>query len=363
MGEEDAKTKKALKKEKKSKKHKKEHKKKDEDHSDDDDDDHSEDDKATSPGGGEDDRKRKREERKRQKQELLDKIPKVDKDGISYTRQQIRKMVRRVKRGLEPVPTPQEEAELKRQEAQLKKEEEMELSGMLYEKEEEEEEDDDSGDDNASNPDEGEDDDDDDDDASDGEEEDEDAAKKDKGKHSKSTSHEDATKRSSSSSPNKKRRSGKPVPDDYVCQACKNKHDFPHWIYDCPDKVTVRGTNQVSAGKRNATANNAPSDKKVFVSGLFFSTKASEVKAMFKSCGKVTSCKLLAFPDTGRCKGQAFVVFETEEAAKKALKMSGTKLSMDDADEDDKKNKKSTKRELELKVTKVKSRGLTKSKK
>jgi RNA recognition motif-containing protein len=123
--------------------------------------------------------------------------------------------------------------------------------------------------------------------------------------------------------------------------------------------VTVRGTNQVAAGRHG---NNAPSAKKVFVSGLFFDTKPTEVKAMFQSCGKVTSCKLLKFPDTGRCKGQAFVVFDSEEAASKALKLSGTKISSADTDKKGKKNKTTENRELELKVSRAMSRTVTKGK-
>jgi hypothetical protein len=313
-----------------------------------------------------DNRKRKREEKKQKKKEILDKIPKVNEDGISYTKQQIRRMVKRVERGLPPVPTAEEEAELKRQEAQLRKEEEMELAGMLYNREqdrgtegsdeENEDEDQEAQDERADNSD------------GDGDGETDEAQGK-KGKDDGAGEEENGGKtiEKNPERPQKKRKmSKKPVPKDYVCQACQNKHDFPHWIYDCPDKVTVPGTNHVAAGKRNT--NNAPSAKKVFVSGLFFDTNPTDVKDIFQSCGKVTSVKLLKFNDTGRCKGQAFVVFDTEESAKKALEMTGTKITSDDdnAKGNKKKQKKDkatpTKRELELKVTKVLSRAFTKKK-
>ena len=329
--------------------------------------------KDSSTKDDKEDRKRKRQQKKQQKQDILSKIPKVNEDGISYTKQQIRRMVKRVERGLPPVPTPQEESELKRQEAELRKEEEMELAGMLYNKEEEKgaaEEGDDQNDEEEENE----------DDQSDGKEESNDSEEEGEEEASDNEDEEQdkevdefgrtvPTKKkesdiSSDQIPSKKRKmSNKPVPKDYVCQACHNKHSPKHWIYDCPDKVTVPGTNRISA-----KASNAPSNKKVFVSGLFFDTKPSDVKAMFQSCGKVTSCKLLTFQDTGRCKGQAFVVFDTEEGAKNALKLSGTKISSDDKVDDKKKKKEgdkkvsqNNKRELEVRVSKAQSRVFTKA--
>lgn len=301
------------------------------------------------------DRQRKREEKKQKKKEILAQIPKRDADGISYTKIQIRRMVRRVQRGLPPVPTPQEEAELKRQDAELRKEEEMELAGMIYNRDDEEDQQEDDGEDSDG---EGEGDDDQ-VEREEGNKEQSDDEKEDAPSKKKEDEADAKFDKETQPAPTKKRKlSKKPVPPDYVCQACKNKHGFPHWIYDCPDKVTVRGTNQVAAGR---DGNNAPSAKKVFVSGLFFDSKPKDVKAIFQSCGKVTSCKLLTFPDTGRCKGQAFLVFDTEESAKKALRLSGTKIEADNSGKD-KKGKSPVKRELELKVSKVMSRAFTKGK-
>ena len=89
-----------------------------------------------------------------------------------------------------------------------------------------------------------------------------------------------------------------------------NKYGYKYLIYDRPDKVSVPGTNNVPAGKRQDGINNdLPSSKKIFVSALFFDTQPNKVKAIFQVLGKVKACILLSFPNTGRCKGQALVVY------------------------------------------------------
>jgi len=99
-------------------------------------------------------------------------------------------------------------------------------------------------------------------------------------------------------------------------------------------------------------------------------TRISLQKLLQVQCGPVARAKLLTFPDTGRCKGQAYVTFQTEESAKKALSLSGTVLEDDgDDDQNNKKGKrkqekvKKPHKELKLKVTKVLSRVATKEKK
>ena len=324
--------------------------------------------KSLGSSGNKEDRKRKREEKKQEKAALFEQVPKVDKDGISYTKQQIRRMMRRVKRGLTAVPTPQEEHELKMQDAAQRKEEELQWAGMLYNKGEDQDSDDDNDDYDRGEQ------------GSDGHDSEIESADRPKEEPNLSMSEKDNNlqvreptheqREAQASRPKKKQKlCKKPVPKDYVCQACKNKHDFPHWIYNCPDKVTMKGTNRVSASGHDQ----APSAKKVFVSGLPFDAKASDIKAMFsKECqGTVTSMKLLKFPDTGRCKGQAFVVFDSEESANKALRMTGTKVSSTILAEGiTKKSKKKDKasesapnKDLELKVTRVQNRSVTKAKK
>lgn len=290
-------------------------------------------------------KKEKKRLKKEEKKRLLEQLPKTDEDGIAYTKLQIRRMLKRVKRGLPPIPSKQEAQELKRQEAITRREEEAEFAGLAdtinEDDEVEEQARDDEGDDDVN------------------EEEDNhvasDAVAASTSSPSNDPSHKQQKKRS------------KPVPEDYVCQACQNEEQPAHWIYDCPKKITVRGTNQVSKKLRGV---HAPNDQKVFVSGLSFDMKKNHVESLFKDCGTIVHCKLLTFPDTGRCKGQAYVTFDSGESAKKAMRLSGTTIANDD-DGDNKKKKKKKKvqdttkkrKELKLKVTKVLNRTITKQKK
>jgi RNA recognition motif-containing protein len=87
------------------------------------------------------------------------------------------------------------------------------------------------------------------------------------------------------------------------------------------------------------------------------------VEQLYAACGTVSSCKLIKFDDTGRCNGQAYVSFDTDDGAKKALKLSGTTIDNPEPKIDKKKQKKApeTKRkELKLKVSQVKNRRATK---
>ncbi|KAL7580016.1 hypothetical protein ACA910_005005 [Epithemia clementina (nom. ined.)] len=110
-----------------------------------------------------------------------------------------------------------------------------------------------------------------------------------------------------------------------------------------------------------------PDPRKVFVSGLPFDVTKSDVTQMFAaSCGKVVSCKLITFKDSGRCKGQAILAFDTEAAAQKALEQDGIAIDNNEAEKEVKSKEKSeqsvvTKRKsLKLSVSKVLSRALTK---
>jgi len=329
---------------KKDKKEKKEKKRKLEQH----------DDKVSDENAGAEKVKKKsskdlRADRRREREQLTKNLPKADEHGIAFTKQQLRRMRKRVARGLDPIETPHERDTRIKQDSALRKEEEEEMAGMLVQKEDpfKGEDDDEEADDNNDNDDAGE----------DQEEESDGGDTKTAGQ----ATGEDGGE------PQKKARRAKPVPPDYVCFACKNKQGPVHWIYDCPEKKTVRGTNQV---KRHLKGINNPDDRKVFVSGLPFEAKVKDVSDIFSLCGTIAHCKLITFEDTGRCKGTGIVTFDTDEAAKKALKMSGTvidneafappppkkKKGADDAPE------KTRKKELKLKVTKVLNRAFTKKK-
>jgi hypothetical protein len=319
-----------------------------------------------------DKKKRKRDntslERRKQRKALLEQVPPVDENGIAYTKLQKRRMAKRLQKGLTPIPTPEEAAELKKQEAELKQKEEEELAGMLYRRQDKggkkgTTEDHDFDEENEDNDDE--------EVAQENDEEDNDNEIEDENNEDQYDEHvlEAATHISRPStkddvaqstlsedqSRNKKRKRLKPVPKDYICQACQNKCQPLHWIYDCPDKVTVRVANQVSKHDKGL---HDPDNKKVFVSGLPFDAKRKDVERMFQLCGKLLHCKLLTFTDTGRCKGQAFLSFATEEAAKKALALNGT--TIENAAGDQKKKENHGRKELKLKVSKMLNRSATK---
>ncbi|OEU14112.1 hypothetical protein FRACYDRAFT_242464 [Fragilariopsis cylindrus CCMP1102] len=243
--------------------------------------------------------------KKEEKEELLKKVPTKDKDGMAYTKLQIRRMMKRVKKGLPPVPTPRELEESKQAEARLKL-----------------------------------------------------PARNDDGTTAK-----------------KKAKRSKAVPSDYVCSACKNRNTPAHWIYDCPDKITVRGANQKKKKDRGV---HDPDSKKVFVSGLPFEANAKKVEDFFSTthnCGIVSCVGLIKFDDSKRCNGQAYVTFNTDEGAKLALELTGITINAAElsSDVNDAKKKKKNgkegeensdvvvkRKELKLKVSKVRGRNETK---
>jgi RNA recognition motif. (a.k.a. RRM, RBD, or RNP domain) len=291
-------------------------------------------------------RKKEREERRREKEELKERVPKVDEHGIAYTKLQIKRMLKRVKQGLNPVPTEEEERQLRRNEAQLRREEEVELAGMIYTRDDEGDES--KGRDDSEN--EGE---------SDGEDGDEEQTE---GDVSGNEGTEMRPEPMDEQPAKKKTKRSKPVPPDYTCMACNNRQGPAHWIYDCPDKKTMKGINNKKKKDRGV---HEPDSRKVFVSGLPFEIKVSDVQQLFDGCGEIASCKLLKFNDTGRCNGQAYVSFTTDEAASKALKLSGTVVDNKVNDSQKKKKPKdesaSKRQELKLKVSRVLNRRKTKT--
>jgi hypothetical protein len=303
-------------------------------------------------------RKEARKRRKEEKAQLLAQVPQVDEDGIAYTRLQIRRMVKRVKKGKPPLPTKEEKQLLLRQERELRQEEEAELAGMFYPKDDihkgstsgkgrgQPDDLNNNDDDSSANENDGSDEND--------MNEDEGQTREDVENNAKVVCH----------TREKKVRRSKPVPNDYVCQACQNKHKPAHWIYDCTDKVFVKGANQKSKKFRGL---HDPDSKKVFVSGLPFDVKPKDVEKLFSACGAVKACKLLKFDDTGRCKGQAYVSFATEESANDAIRLSGTTIDNNSQDDDKKNDKKqndgksspSKRAKLTLKVSRVLNRRST----
>ena len=101
------------------------------------------------------------------------------------------------------------------------------------------------------------------------------------------------------------------------------------------------------------------------MSGLPFDAQVKTVEDFFSvtnKCGVVSSVRLIKFEDTGRCNGQAYVTFNSDEGAKRAIKLSGTTLGS--FSEKKKKNNtgnpEAARKELKLKVSKVLNRKKTK---
>ena len=321
--------------------------------------------------------------RRLEREKLLELVPKVDENGISYTKQQIRLMRNRVQKGLHPIETPAEKHHRMVEEARIRREVEAELAGF------DQNDQDDNGngnyDDHDNNKDEN----------HDNIQSDSRLLKTPKShtddnvadhtdqpdySYEKRPSTEDPTERP----PMKKKRRAKPVPPDYVCSACRgtNKDQPPHWIYDCAYKKTMPGTNQVSRKKRGL---HDPLETKLFVSGLPFDSTVHTVTELFTSHHQreqhaqgtaatttttnnnkepavvVVHCKLIQFADTKRCKGQAFVTFATPAAAHHAMTLNGTMvIPSSSSSKTATKTNVGTTKELKLKITKVLNRALTK---
>lgn len=316
-------------------------------------------------------REAKKSAKSKLKKDFLSKIPTVDADGIPYNKIQIRRMMRRVKHGLDPIATEEEEREIRAREKREKREEEA-----LYAEEQRDANDDTENEKDGDTPDE-----------VDNEKDDEPAT------ISVNEEVDDASNTNSvkektyhNPPPTKKAKRSKPVPPDYICQACKNQppgSTEPHWIYDCILKKTQRGCNTVAKKLRGL---HDPSSQKVFVNGLPFDCDEGYVKRFFQESmleksdddgtNKVdlVHVKLLKFEDSKRCKGQAFLTFDSDEGAKLAIRLMNGSIWKDieepgTAAKSGKKKKKDAgssegaKKELRLKVTKVLNRFVTKNKK
>ncbi|KAL7490138.1 hypothetical protein ACHAW6_015940 [Cyclotella cf. meneghiniana] len=305
--------------------------------------------------------------KKQAKAELLTKIPTHDPEGIPYSKIQLRRMKRRVKNGLNPIPTEEEEREIERR----KEEEKREVDACLFGNDVEAEETNRYDEDGDANQNE---------DGTDEEDEDSVNNRQEELHPTNDASEKTATntnEQHQSQPPSKKTKRSKPVPPDYICQACQNKPSdntefTPHWIYDCPLKVTHRGCNAIAKRLRGL---HDPPSRKVFVSGLPFDVTEGSVKRFFEenvSNGEDTEVihvKLIKFEDSQRCKGQGILTFDSDEGAKAALKLNGCIWSAADASIIDKKKKgketekKKDGKQLRLKISKVLNRFVTKQKK
>lgn len=67
--------------------------------------------------------------------------------------------------------------------------------------------------------------------------------------------------------------------------------------------------------------------RKVYVGGIPYSYTEDDIWHYFEGCGTITEVDCMKFPDTGKFRGIAFISFETEEAAKRALALDRAEMA------------------------------------
>jgi len=79
-----------------------------------------------------------------------------------------------------------------------------------------------------------------------------------------------------------------------------------------------------TAGKagKEGKGSKGPSEFEIFVKGLPFKTKESDLQTDFSECGEIEKLKMPTNED-GKCKGFAWITFTTKEAVEEALKYDG----------------------------------------
>lgn len=130
----------------------------------------------------------------------------------------------------------------------------------------------------------------------------------------------------------KQKKKSKPLPDGYVCRACGVIDS--HAIYDCPLKISKKKEKKPTTKDIVAAQIETVTDcslKKLYVSGLPFSTTSKSLVKMLMDAGaiKITEkdVTIIPFPDNPRkCKGVALVKNVTDDDANECIKLSGTEL-------------------------------------
>ncbi|KAF3479902.1 nucleolar protein 13 [Arthroderma uncinatum] len=72
-------------------------------------------------------------------------------------------------------------------------------------------------------------------------------------------------------------------------------------------------------GESSKPAGNPPS-KKIFVGNLAFDTTKEDLEEHYRPCGAITHVHVATFEDSGKCKGYAWVEFESTESSEAAVR-------------------------------------------
>lgn len=99
-----------------------------------------------------------------------------------------------------------------------------------------------------------------------------------------------------------------------------------------PEKKTVEDG---AAPEKSVTKNEKPVSKRVFVGNLGFETTKDDLTTHYSQCGEVTDIHMATFEDTGKCKGFAWITFDSEDASSKAVQGFIFKKDEDDSEDDD----------------------------
>lgn len=97
-----------------------------------------------------------------------------------------------------------------------------------------------------------------------------------------------------------------------------------------------------------------PPSRKIFIGNLAFDTTKELLEEHFSRCGTVTNVHVATFEDSGKCKGFAWVEFETLEAAEAAVK--GFVKVKEEEEDDEEEEEEQTGSDAEEKPAKTKTK-------
>lgn len=86
------------------------------------------------------------------------------------------------------------------------------------------------------------------------------------------------------------------------------------------DSHNFSGRPETSKTKAFVDSQAKPPNRKIFIGNLPFDTTKETLERHFKVCGIITKTQVATFEDSGKCKGYAWVEFETLDAAETAMR-------------------------------------------